>query len=76
MARVQQERVTRDRTQGTRHDDPDVADPEKAASRPRAEAAKVEADALLDEIDAILDENEEFQNAQAFVDAYRQKGGE
>ena len=40
------------------------------------EALKADLDALLDEVDGVLDGNEEFKDAQAFVDGYQQKGGQ
>jgi hypothetical protein len=76
MARKLQERVTRDRADGHRHETPDTDTSPRQSSRPRAEVLEAEADALLDEVDAILAENEEFQNAEAFVEAFRQQGGE
>jgi ubiquitin-like protein Pup len=49
-----------------------------ADSRTHREGDKLRAefDDMLDEVDEILDENEEFRNAQAFVEGYVQKGGE
>jgi hypothetical protein len=41
-----------------------------------ADQLRAEMDEMLDEVDAVLDENEEFRNAQAFVEGYRQKGGQ
>lgn len=45
---------------------------EVPATSPRGEELKAELDELLDEIDEVLDEND----AEEFVRAYVQKGGE
>ena len=48
----------------------------KTRSQEEAEAIKAELDDMLDEIDEVLDGNEEFTNAQAFVEGFVQKGGQ
>lgn len=48
----------------------------KTRSQEKAEAIEAELDEMLDDIDDALDGNEEFRNAQAFVDSFVQKGGE
>jgi hypothetical protein len=49
-----------------------------ADSRTHREADRLreEMDEMLAEVDEVLADNEEFRNAEAFVDAYRQKGGQ
>jgi ubiquitin-like protein Pup len=62
--RIQKPTRTRDeKGRYTKEPEPQVSE--------EAEALKAETDALLDEIDALLEEN-----AEAFVAAYVQKGGE
>lgn len=46
----------------------------EAKTSENAEKLKDELDALLEEIDEALGEN--LENAQAFVDAFQQKGGQ
>ena len=48
----------------------------KTRTQEEGEAIKAELDDLLDEVDDVLDGNEEFKNAQAFVEGFIQKGGE
>ena len=52
--------------------------PPEAKHSESAQRAKADADALLDEIDALLEEQglAGEAEAQAFIDSYRQKGGE
>lgn len=55
---------------------PTRAESHKAAERKAdTEKLKQDLDEMLDEIDDVLND-EEFSNAEEFVNSYRQKGGE
>ena len=58
------------------HRPTEVIDSEQERPRREGQRLKAELDELLAEVDEVLDGNEEFSNAQAFVDSFQQKGGE
>jgi ubiquitin-like protein Pup len=57
-----------------------VSSPEnsKQLNEQKKKAKKLakEMDELLTEVDQVLDENEDFKNAQTFIEGWVQKGGE
>jgi ubiquitin-like protein Pup len=72
-----QKQVRKLRTRVTMNTRTEVIDEDQTTRSEKERAAlKDELDDLLDEVDEVLDGNEEFRNAQEFIDGYVQKSGE
>lgn len=76
MAKQERTYVKPGRTTASRDMQEKIHEDTKTRSAAKADAIKAEMDEMLDEIDNLLENNEEFVNAEAFVDSFRQKGGE
>lgn len=76
MAKQERTYVKPGRTTASRDMQEKIHTDTKTRSQEESEAIKAELDELLDEVDDVLDGNEEFRNAQDFVEGFVQKGGE